>query len=291
MRKAELRSATLAIPCRNGAATLRQVLQSVRRLEPPPEEVVVIDDGSTDDTAAIAEEAGAKVVRHGFNRGLGSARNSAVVASKGDFIVFLDADCVPEPGLIRELLDGFDAPDVGGVGGRELGAGSKPTRFDVWRLAFRPQTHGREPLPDVWMLPGLCCAYRRSALAAVGGFDAFYRRNGEDVDLGVRLRERGWKLRYRPAAAVTHLRHDSFGSLLSMCWRYGFWGAFALGANRHPALYLLRGQVRWTVVSAWSSWNRLGSLRLAISSPFLGLAGLLGTVAGMLGGMLRGAAR
>ncbi|MBI3891261.1 MAG: glycosyltransferase [Candidatus Wallbacteria bacterium] len=282
---------TLAIPCYNGGETFPRVLEAVRRLEPAPMEVVVVDDGSTDGSAAVAEEQGLRVVRHGFNRGLGAARNSAVVASRGEIIVFLDADCLPEPGLLGDLLAGFDAPDVAGVGGRELGAGAQPTLYDVWRLAFRPQTHGPEPRPDVWMLPGLCCAYRRSALAAVGGFDAFYRTNGEDVDAGVRLRERGWKLRYRPGAGVTHVRRDGFRTLLGMCWRFGFWGAFALACNRHPALHLLRGQLRWTAVCAWSSWNRLGSSVLALASPCFGLAGLGGTVTGIVCGMIRGAMR
>ena len=285
------KGATLAIPCFDGGETLAQVLGAVRALDPAPAEVLLVDDGSTDISAERAEAEGCRVVRHGFNRGLGAARNSAVVAARTEYIVFIDADCLPEPGMIGALLAGFDAPDVAGVGGRELSGGPCPTAFDLWRLAFRPQTHGPSPLTDVWMLPGLCCAYRRSALAAVGGFDGYYRTNGEDVDLGVRLRERGWKLRYRPTAGVTHVRRDGFKSLLAMCWRYGFWDSLALGSNRKQALHLLRGQFLWMVASSWSSWNRLGSAKLAAASPLLGTAGLAGTLAGIACGMVRGAMR
>src|SRR5688572_24113066 len=55
-------------------------------------EILIIDDGSTDNTAEIAESKGARVVRHGTNRGGGIARNTGILEAHGDIIVASDAD-------------------------------------------------------------------------------------------------------------------------------------------------------------------------------------------------------
>jgi GT2 family glycosyltransferase len=271
----------LAIPCFDGAPTLGMVLEAVARLDPAPAEVLVVDDGSSDETATVAGRAGVRVVRHARNRGLAAARNTALRETRAPILTFLDDDCVPAPELLSVLLPAVTAEGVGGVGGCEGSIGEGATGWDRWRAAFRPQTHGPEPLDEVWMLPGLCCAYRREALEAVGGFDERFRTNGEDVDVGLRLRAAGWRLRYRPAAGVTHLRRDGFCSLLALCYRYNYWGALALRRNGESAAHLLRGQLRWTAVSVGSSLKRLRSPVLAGASVLLGLAGLAGTLAGL----------
>lgn len=281
-RPARAESVALAIPCFNGAETLGAVLAAVARLDPAPSEVLVVDDGSTDETRSLAAAAGVRVVAHGRNRGLGAARNTALHETRAPVLLFLDDDCVPGPDLVSVVLEALVTEEFGGVGGCEASVGEGASGWDLWRAAFRPQTHGLEPLDEVWMLPGLCCAYRRKALEAIGGFDERFRTNGEDVDLGLRLRAAGWRLCYRPAARVTHLRRDGFMSLLGLCYRYNYWGAMALRCNGAGAAHLLQGQLRWMVVSAGSSLKRLRSPLLAGASVFLGLAGLAGTLVGLV---------
>jgi len=79
------------------------------------DEVIVVDDGSTDHTAKVAELAGAKVVRHGENKGYGMAIRTILAEAKkqnADVLVILDADSQhnPEeiPSLIRAVSEGFD---------------------------------------------------------------------------------------------------------------------------------------------------------------------------------------
>ncbi len=87
------------------------------------ETVVVVDDGSTDHTSKVAELAGAKVVRHGENRGYGNAIRSILAEAKkqnADILVTLDADSQhnPEeiPSLIKAVSEGFDVV----IGSREM---------------------------------------------------------------------------------------------------------------------------------------------------------------------------
>jgi glycosyltransferase involved in cell wall biosynthesis len=60
-------------------------------------EVLVVDDGSTDQTAARAEGAGARVVRHPYNKGNGAAVKTGVREAKGDVVLLMDADGQHDP--------------------------------------------------------------------------------------------------------------------------------------------------------------------------------------------------
>ena len=81
-----------AIPCYNEEATIGSVIIKAKR---HVDEVLVIDDGSTDDTANVAREAGAKVIKHGGNKGYGAAIQSCFKYAREnnfDAMVILDGD-------------------------------------------------------------------------------------------------------------------------------------------------------------------------------------------------------
>src|SRR5688572_19196235 len=109
---------SVVIPARNAAADLEACLIGLRAGggAAGPDEVIVVDDGSTDDTAAVAERHRARVVRTA-RRGPAVARNAGARLASGELLVFLDADCVPEPGCLAALLAPFADPRVAGVRG------------------------------------------------------------------------------------------------------------------------------------------------------------------------------
>jgi len=72
------------------------------------DEVVVVDDGSRDDTAAIAADAGARVVRHATNQGKGAALRRAATEAQGEHLVTLDGDGQDDPSDIPSLLAELD---------------------------------------------------------------------------------------------------------------------------------------------------------------------------------------
>jgi glycosyltransferase involved in cell wall biosynthesis len=67
-------------------------------------EIIVVDDGSSDGTAAAAEAAGARVIRHPYNKGNGASVKSGIRAAVGDFILIIDADGQHQPADAARLV-------------------------------------------------------------------------------------------------------------------------------------------------------------------------------------------
>jgi glycosyltransferase involved in cell wall biosynthesis len=89
---------SVVIPAFNAERTVGRVVEALRSHEPAPAEIIVVDDGSTDATGAVAEGAGAQVVRNDPPRFAGGARNSGWRVATRPVVVFLDSDAIPAAG-------------------------------------------------------------------------------------------------------------------------------------------------------------------------------------------------
>lgn len=97
----------------NGAAFIREAIESVQAQTLPVAELIVVDDGSTDDTAEIARSMGCRVISQP-NRGLAAARNSCIRESSQPWLAFIDHDDIWGPRKIETQMAMADAnPDVG----------------------------------------------------------------------------------------------------------------------------------------------------------------------------------
>jgi glycosyltransferase involved in cell wall biosynthesis len=186
-------------------------------------ELIVIDDGSTDDTAAVAESAGATVIRQ-QNSGPATARNRGWKSATGTFICFTDSDCIPAADWLENLLDGFTDSQVGAVAG-SYEIANPSSWLARWVHQEIMERHKRMPT-FVRAFGSYNVAIPRHVLQATGGFDPVYRRaSGEDNDLSYRIIKKGWRIAFRPQAKVAHYHPERLWQYLMQQYRHGFWRA------------------------------------------------------------------
>ena len=226
----------------NGARTIRDCLESLRRLEYPNFEVIVVDDGSTDATATIAREYGYRVIST-ENRGLSSARNTGLEAASGEIVAYLDDDAYPDPHWLTYLAATFSSDRHVGVGGPNVPPPGDGLTADCVAHAPGGPIHVLLSDREAEHIPGCNMAFRRECLQAIGGFDPQFRVAGDDVDVCWRLREQGWTLGYSPAAMVWHHRRNSVRAYWKQQAGYG--KAEALLERKWPERYNSVGHVSW----------------------------------------------
>ena len=186
-------------------------------------EFIVVDDGSALDRSDVfAGVPGVEYVRLGERTGFVGAVNAGAARARGDAIVLLNNDTVPQRGWLGALLDALADDETGAVGGlllrpdgRVAEAGGLIGRDGVPQilgtgLASDDPTLGST---DVDYVSGACLALCRELWEAVGGFDAGYApAYFEDADLCLAIRARGLRVRVEPSARVIHLGGQSYGT-------------------------------------------------------------------------------
>jgi GT2 family glycosyltransferase len=226
----------------NGAATIRDTLEGLKRLAYPDYEVIVVNDGSTDDTPAIAAEYDVKLIST-ENRGLSNARNTGYRAARGEIVAYIDDDAYPDPDWASYLALAYRDSDWAGVGGPNLApAGDGPIADCV---ANAPGGPVHVLLSDrlAEHIPGCNMSFRKTALEAVGGFDPRYRAAGDDVDLCWRIQDQVGDIGFHAAAMVWHHRRNS----MTMYWKQqqGYGKAEALLEEKWPERYNVLGHTSW----------------------------------------------
>ncbi|TDN45664.1 N-acetylglucosaminyl-diphospho-decaprenol L-rhamnosyltransferase [Curtobacterium flaccumfaciens] len=196
-----------------------------------PVEVVVADNHSAQEPALrrITEEAGARFLELGENRGYGAAANRAVATLDPDvrWVLVSNPDVVLEPlALDRMIATAAADPSIGAVGPRlleptgevypsarlvpSLRTGLGHAAFanvwpgNPWTKRYR-QDGDHSGRRDAGWLSGACVLLRRDVFDRLGGFDEGYFMYFEDVDLGWRIGRAGMRNVYEPAATATHI--------------------------------------------------------------------------------------
>lgn len=187
--------------------------------------VVVVDNASEPPVAPrLPDRAEVEVRRLDRHRSFAAAYNDAVADLEEPFVCLLNDDVVPVTGdWLARLLDAVE-PDVAAVGAQLAyapggGVSRRPpyvVQHDgIWfdpRPGATPRAanHGGGPVDatrdpyDVPAATAACLLVRTAALRAVGGLDERYEFGAEDVDLCLRLRAAGWRVRMAPGAVLLH---------------------------------------------------------------------------------------
>lgn len=233
---------TVVVCSYNGSRTLRDTLDALERLDYPNYEVILINDGSTDSTASIAAEYAVRLIST-ENRGLSNARNTGWQEATGEIVAYIDDDAYPDPHWLQYLAWTFMTTDYVGVGGPNIAPPGDGEIADCVANSPGGPVHVLVSDTEAEHIPGCNMAFRREALAAIGGFDARYRAAGDDVDICWRLMEHGGKIGFHAAAMDWHHRRNS----LKMYWKQqlGYGKAEALLEEKWPEKYNTAGHVTW----------------------------------------------
>jgi glycosyltransferase involved in cell wall biosynthesis len=204
----------LLVPALESAAAL-QASESIDY------EIVVVDNNSNDQTRAVIEEFCRRYperFRYLFEprQGKSYAMNSAIQATRGDILAFMDDDATVEPAWLENLVSPLQNPEYAGVGGKIIAEWTCP------RPDWLPQTgqYALAPLvsfdrgPDPKQLKeapfGANMAFRRVMFERYGGFRVDLGPRGQrfipndDSEFALRLLAAGEQLFYEPGAIVHH---------------------------------------------------------------------------------------
>jgi len=209
-------------------------------------EIIIVDNASTDHSSRLATEAGAdRIVENPLNAGYVVAASQGIALSAGAWVMLANPDLTVGEEFVETMLEAArsSAPDVAclvpdiryaanpsvvnsrGIEVDEIGI---PAESDAGRVADM-----LAGLPEVFGPSTSGCLIRRTALAAVGGLEPLYFAYMEDVDVGWRLRKKGYRAVVVSGAVALHEGSVSTGE--------GSWLKAFLVARNRRALFRLHG--------------------------------------------------
>lgn len=215
---------SIIIACYNGERYIKSSIEAVSHSLYLKYEIIVLDDASQDKSPQIIKEFERKNKVKGVfsneNKGPARLRNQGAFKAKGKYLLFLDMDCLIDPGSLGEVVKTFEnQPKIGGIllklftGKRktidnagcylsilgvpyELGNEDSESKFNEEKEVLASKTAG--------------VAIRKKLFNKIGGFDEDYKIHGEDFDLTWRLNLIGSSLVFLPTATGYHIQKGSF---------------------------------------------------------------------------------
>ena len=187
------------IPAKNAEQTIAKTIEAILNQETKPLGIIVVDGGSTDRTVEIAlrySDKGVRVLKEPPHEGNVPAigRNLGAKFARGDILLFIDPDCLPERSLITKVLKTLSNPKVGiySVIVRD-GKGTILSR--AW--------HFLQLQIEYDFAPSRVLAVKKEIFENVGGFDETLP-TGEDNDFSYRVADLGYDIVVDKETVVLH---------------------------------------------------------------------------------------
>ena len=252
-----LAEVSVLILARNEAENVGPCLSAVCSQEGKrPREVILLDSGSTDGTLEIARRFPVHIEQippHTFHHA--RTRNYAASLAHGEYLVYLAADACPATNTwLESLLAPLEDSDVAAAYGRHLPKGEATAERQATLAAvygekriIKDKTRKRDLGYRCYHLSTVNAVLRRSAWSATKFPEDV--KVFEDIAIGKRLIDGGWKIVYEPRAAVYHSHNHSSDALfkryfdLGVTWRrLGMWDSAVRASVLRDALRLVSGK-------------------------------------------------
>ena len=191
-------SVSIIIPMYNSKGTIRECLNSVKKIKWPGKlEIVVVDDLSNDGSKDILKDfKGIKVITHKKNMGKAIALNNGFSKSNSEFVVCIDSDSYPEEDILLKTVGYFEDKNVAAVTCLVL-----PDKKDLliqkiqhieYLAGFGLNNTLLSSISSSYVIPGPYAILRKSVFEKVGYFQQ--GNLAEDMEFGLRLKKHGLKI-------------------------------------------------------------------------------------------------
>lgn len=251
---------SVIVPCYNSERTIRDCLTALINQRTAVAYDVIVVDSSSDKTPQIVqtEFPAIRLIHLGQRTFAGSARNVGIRATRAQFCLMIDSDCIAHADLIERMMARHREGNYAAVGG-SLRNGT-PASLSGWTgylLEFK-EFMPTAPARLEKTVPTANVMYKRDALERHGCFDEAMRES-EDVLFNWKLHQSGELILFDPAIEVTHLNRTGWKRVLLYQIDLGGSSAKArrrseLEGNvllRHPLLIILMPLVRLARAAIW----------------------------------------
>lgn len=222
----EKRLISVCIPSLNTLGYLKDCIRALKKSTKLPVEILVLDLGD-DGTYEWCYKNGIKVWKKSMPFYFAQSNNLLASKANGELLLFLNSDTVPKPGFLEAMLEQIDEEGADIVGCLMIypnnivqhagiqWKGFYPTINDLpdhvgyEKPIDTPKIHGTY---DTKAITGSCLLIKKHVFNALGYFDEQFRNCYEDVDLCIKARAAGYKIRYTGKGRVVHYVSGSRGT-------------------------------------------------------------------------------
>ena len=209
---------SIVIPNWNGKKLLEKNLPLVFKALPKKAEIIIIDNGSTDGSVEEIKNLKLKmkncnlklkIILNKTNLGFARAVNQGVKKARGDLVVLLNNDVIPEKGFLQKCLNHFEDLKVFAVSFNEQNWSWAKIK---WANGFIEHESGSktDKVHFSGWASGGSAVFRKSIWEKLGGLDEIYSPfYWEDVDLSYRAWKRDYKILWEPKAVVCHKHEET----------------------------------------------------------------------------------
>ncbi len=217
---------SIILPVKNNQRGITLFLSEFLKTHLPtryPREIIIVDNDSQLPISIPVE-----FVNYGLTitllrssaQGPACARNLGILHSQTEWVLFMDSDCIPSQNFLLGYFDGMNG-SIGYAGTVKAWGKDRLSRYyESQEVLFAPPMYEDGVRRPEYVITANTLIWR-PALEAIGGFDeSITIAAGEDIDLGLRLREIG-NLSFAPAACVYHNFDDGLVGFIRRFLRYG----------------------------------------------------------------------
>jgi glycosyltransferase involved in cell wall biosynthesis len=235
---------SIIVPVYNRPGEIEELLESLGKQTSKNVEIIIVEDGSTVKCdQQVARYSSQLNIKYFFkeNTGPGLTRNYGVERAEGNYVIFLDSDCVLPEQYVQTVLERLTTNYVDAFGGPDMAAGNftvlqKAINYAMTSFLTTGGIRGGGEKLDKFYPRSFNMGFSKEVYEKTGGFPAVQFANtkaaGEDIELSINIRKLGFSVHLIKEAYVYHKRRTSYKLFFRQTYNFGM--ARVVLSKRNP---------------------------------------------------------